>query len=130
VRDLLPPAQVEAVDAVNRNATWDAIRFAIAALELGVDITALHQADADADGAAEPAAAADGSGLKRPREAETIAAGAGATREAVVAHCAASGGATRAELAAALGEAGLDDAIGAAAESFELYDRGGRWLPM
>ena len=129
VRDLLPAAQADALDAAKRGATWDAIKLVIAAAELGVDLTAALQ---DGDGAPHDAAdpAAHGSGHKRPREAEAFPAGAGATREAVVAHCAANGGATRAELAAAFGEAGLDDAIGAAAESFELYDKGGRWMPM
>ena len=131
VRDLLPAAQADALDAACRGATWDAIKVVIAAAELGVDLEAALRADGAAEAPHDAAEhAADGSGHKRPREAENIPAGAGATREAVVAHCTANGGASRAELAAAFGEAGLDDAIGAAAESFELYEKAGRWMPM
>ena len=132
VRDLLPSAQADALDAANRSATWDVIRFAIAARECGVDLAAGDGHDSTQETAPAPDAepAGNGSGLKRAHQAEPPAAGAPASRQAVVAHCAAAGGSSRAELVAALGETGLDDALAAAAADYELYDNKGRWTPM
>jgi hypothetical protein len=130
VRDLLPSAQADALDAANRSATWDVIRFAIAARECGVDLADGHDSTQETAPAPDAEPAGNGSGLKRAFQAEQPAAGVPASRQAVVAHCAASGGASRAELVAALGEAGLDDALAAAAADYELYDNKGRWTPM
>jgi RecQ family ATP-dependent DNA helicase len=134
VRAALPEAQADALDAARKGAVWDAIRFAIAARDCGVDLAAAEEEAApEAEAGAEADAEAELSG-KRPREEPAADAGAapgGGVRAAALALLAARGGATRAELAAAVGEAGLDAALADAALEGEIYyDRGGRYLPL
>jgi RecQ family ATP-dependent DNA helicase len=144
VRDKLPAEQADALDAARKGATWDAIKFAIAAHDCGVPwlddaptAAAAEEArggggDGDAGGDAAGGAVADASswptsaGAKRPREG-----GAACERSAVVAALIASGGASRAELAEAMGgDVGLDDALAEAAADCEIYERAGRWMPL
>jgi hypothetical protein len=135
VRAALPAAQADALDAARKGAVWDAIRFAIAARDCGVDLAAAEEesgAEPEAGAEADAGAEAEPSG-KRPREEPAADAGAapgGSVRAAAVALLAARGGATRAELAAALGDTGLDAALADAAMEGEIYERGGRYLPL
>ena len=117
IRDMLPQGQADLIDAAQKGCTWDCIKFALALLECGVQVL-------DADGPQQPPlatlGAGDACGQKRARP-ESV------QRADVLAFLRAHGAAGRAAIAAQLGEAGLDEALGVCAEDFEVYQDAGVW---
>jgi hypothetical protein len=128
----------EAVDGIAKGTSWDSIRFAIAVRDCAVDVTAASPPPA----AKRPRSAHGGDGEDLFGEAEfgdvrdvppalRAATAPGLSVDSVVAAVAAApGGITRAQLAAALGEHGLDSALERAAgeDDMRIYEAApGQW---
>ena len=124
VRGRLPQAEADAIDARRKGATWDAIRFAVAVHDCGVQVEGngggqgAGQAEGDQEGV-QPAPSSDGH-LKRARDA-------GITPDEVLAMLRRES-MTREQLAAALGtDDGLDDALATCSDAVDIYARGDVW---
>jgi len=118
VRERLPAAQCEALDAAAHSAVYIAIRLVAAALECGV--------------AVEPALPAGEDLFTTPpdvkRERDGLAEAPTSRRESLMALLSSSGGATREQLGEALGVEGLAEELDAAAADGCVYERRGVWL--
>jgi ATP-dependent DNA helicase RecQ len=119
VRARLPQEEAEAIDAQRKGATWDAIRFAVAVHDCGVQIQGGGGEGQPVVEEGEPAPSSDGH-LKRGREA-------GVTPDEVLALLR-KGSLNRAQLAAALGtDLGLDDALATCSDTVDIYANGDLW---